>query len=100
MHSIEENTLKTSPTRKLMLNTIIFLFRLATSLFIGFAFTIIGQNLIKYDKLVFYFLLVFFVMCFMRLSRKWGLLLLFCVNLTIIVLGFVIKLYIKTAPGW
>ena len=74
-------------------------FRIATGIFVGSVVSIIGQELIGYGTFMFCFLLSFFVLSFMRLSRKWGFIFLSCFNIALILIGFLIRLYIKIAPG-
>ena len=74
-------------------------FRIAIGLFVGLTIAIIGQSLFGYTTLVFCFLLIVLLLSFIRVSRKWGFILLSCFALSFVILGYLIKLYIDVAPG-
>ncbi len=83
----------------MVLGITLILFRIATGLFIGLTFSIIGQNFIGYNTLVFCFLLVVVLLSFIKISKNWGFILLACFNLSFVIVGYLIKLYIDVAPG-
>lgn len=75
------------------------MFKLCVGLMLGLTFSLIGQQMINYGKLAFFFVIIATVMAFHRLARgwKWSNLLVF--TLICVLIGVLLQMYIQIAPG-
>lgn len=76
-----------------------FLFRFLTGMFLGTTFALIGQELIGYKMLAFWFVIVACATAFLRISRSWSAGTVLVFNLVYILVGMLLRMYIVVAPG-
>ena len=77
----------------------VFFFRVLTGLFLGLTFALIGQELIGYGSLAFWFVIVTLAGAFLRISRSWNAGAVVVFNLVCILVGMLLRMYIVVAPN-
>ena len=73
--------------------------RVATGLFVGLCFALIGQELVSYGSLTFWIVLVLWAGVFLGISKKWKPLGVIIFNLVFVLVGLLLRMYILIAPG-
>ena len=76
-----------------------FFFKLVTGLFLGLTFALVGEELIGYESLAFWFVIVAILGAFLRVSRAWSAGAVLVFNLVCVLVGMLLRMYIVVAPG-
>ncbi|HEX4922826.1 MAG TPA: hypothetical protein VFV50_02030 [Bdellovibrionales bacterium] len=93
MHNVQTR-FKTSSA-----SLVLYFFKLVTGLFLGLALSLMGQTIMGYGDLAFWFVLVMVAAVFLRVSKEWGAWGVVIFNLVVFLTGLLLRLYIQIAPG-
>ena len=75
-----------------------FVVRLLSGCVIGFTLAIIGDEIIGYSNLLFTFVVVSVIGIFLRVTKKWAVMIVLLFDLLMVAMGLLLKLYILRAP--
>jgi hypothetical protein len=89
-----QERLKTSTNALLLLS-----FRMATGLFLGLTFALIGSQIIDYGWFSFVLVIVVTTGVILRVTRGWAWIHILIFNLICVLTGLVLRMYILIAPG-
>jgi hypothetical protein len=73
--------------------------RLLTGLYVGLTLSLIGQEIIRYEWMMFLLVIMVSAGALMKISKSWTWTQLFIFNLICILIGLLLRMYILIAPG-
>ena len=77
----------------------LYSFKLITGLFLGLSASLIAQTIVGYGDLVFWFVIFLTTAVFLKVSKGWSAWGVVIFNLVVFLLGLLLNLYIRIAPG-
>lgn len=89
--------------KKTSSDLLVFSLKILSGTVLGLVFALIMQEFLgkaeNENLLAFFFVIAVTVAAFLRLSRGWSLMAILIVDLVLILIGMVLRLYIMVAPG-
>lgn len=76
-----------------------YLLRVATGGWIGMVFAHLFQMIFAFENFLFFFVIVLMTGTIVRITRGWGFFSIIILNLFCILVGILLQMYIKVAPG-
>jgi hypothetical protein len=84
--------------KKTSLQMTVLLVRIMTGFVLGLVLAIAGQTLMEYKTIMFTFVILAVMALTVRLTREWTLVKVLILDLILVLVGLVLKLYIHMAP--
>jgi hypothetical protein len=73
--------------------------RLFSAFIAAYALALIGQGLLFYGRISFWFVMVVTVAVFMKLTKGWGAGAVLVLDLILFLIGLLLRMYVLVAPG-
>lgn len=80
-------------------NISLFLVRFFSGLFLGVTLTLIGQQILGYGQLVFWFIILLTTTVFLKMTKGWRWVGVIVLDFILVLVGLLLKMYILIAPG-
>lgn len=77
----------------------IFMIRLLSAACVGLVLTLIGQVLLNYGNISYWFVFFIGLLIYFKITKAWGLGKIAVFNLILILTGLLLRMYIVLAPG-
>lgn len=77
----------------------LFFVKLISGLFLGVTLTLIGQQVLGYGQLLFWFVIVLTAAIFLKVTKGWRWVGVIVLDFILILIGLLLKMYILIAPG-
>jgi hypothetical protein len=77
----------------------LFIVRLLSGLALGVTLTLIGQQILGYGQLLFWFVIVLTTTVFLKMTKGWRWVGVIVLDFILILIGLLLKMYILIAPG-
>ncbi len=73
--------------------------RVLSSIIIGYAIALIGEGLLFYGRISFWFALIASCAAFLKITRSWGVGGVLILDLILFLIGLLLRMYVLVAPG-
>lgn len=73
--------------------------KISVGLIVGLTFALIGQQILNYQNLAFFFVIITTALAFQRVARGWSFANTLVFILVCVLIGFLLQMYIQIAPG-
>ena len=80
-------------------NISLFIARFLSGLFLGLTLTLVGQQILGYGQLIFWFIIVLTTAVFLKVTKGWKWVGVIVLDFILILIGLLLKMYILIAPG-
>lgn len=77
----------------------LFIVRLLSGCFLGVTLTLIGQQILGYGQLIFWFVIVLTTAVFLKITKSWRWVGVIVLDFILVLIGLLLKMYILIAPG-
>lgn len=77
----------------------LFLARFVSGVFLGVTLTLIGQQILGYGQLLFWFVIFLTTAVFLKMTKGWRWVGIIVLDFILILIGLLLKMYILIAPG-
>lgn len=77
----------------------LFVVRFLSGLFVGLTLTLVGQQILGYGQLLFWFVIILCTMVFLKITKGWKWVGVIVLDFILILMGLLLKMYILIAPG-
>lgn len=77
----------------------LFIARFISGLVLGITLTLIGQQILGYGQLLFWFVIVLTTAIFLKITKGWKWTGVVVLDFVLILIGLLLKMYILIAPG-
>jgi hypothetical protein len=80
-------------------NLFLLICKIVSGLLLGLTFSLVGQEVLRYGPVPFWYVIVITASAFYRLSKSWGSIGLLIFNLLCILAALLVRMYVVVAPG-
>lgn len=77
----------------------LFIVRFLSGFFVGVTLTLIGQQILGYGQLIFWFIIVLSTVVFLKMTKGWRWVGVIVLDFILVLIGLLLKMYILIAPG-
>lgn len=77
----------------------LFALRFFSGLFVGLTLTLVGQQILGYGQLLFWFVIVLTTAVFLKVTKGWKWVGVIVLDFILVLVGLLLKMYILIAPG-
>lgn len=77
----------------------LFFARFVSGAFLGVTLTLIGQQVLGYGQLLFWFIIVLTTAVFLKVTKGWKWVGIIVLDFILVLIGLLLKMYILIAPG-
>ena len=77
----------------------LFTVRFFSGLFLGVTLTLVGQQILGYGQLLFWFIIFLTTAVFLKITKGWKWVGVIVLDFILILIGLLLKMYILIAPG-